>query len=389
MNKENNNFPNKEIQTLKNSNLDCPHFEKCSGCEISKDLNNPPVLEEAKKYFEKKGIQNLQLISGNVNFWRYRAKLVVRGTSNNPLIGLYKKGTHEVLDIPFCKVHHPNINLALKLIKEIICQNAIEPYNETTKKGVLRYLQFVVMRKTGKVQVTFVLNKTFESDPTNWQLPSSDIWHSVWLNFNQSTTNNIFGTNWMHLEGPLLMFEQFGDITAAFHPASFAQSNLDLFEQMLNSIKREIPQNSKVVEYYAGVGVIGLKIASKCHSVICSEIIPQAEICFLEAKSKLQPDVANKISFKMGPSENELSLMNEKDVVIVDPPRKGLCPALLKALVKNETLKKLIYVSCGWKAFQRDCDYLLDNGWKIEKIEPYLFFPGSNHLEILAIFQKK
>jgi len=389
MNKKNNFFTNTGAPFPEKPDLNCPHFEKCSGCEISANLNTPPIFEEAKNYFEKKGIQNLQLITGNVNFWRYRAKLVVRGTSDNPQIGLYKKGTHEVLDIPFCKVHHPNINIALNLVKEFIRQNAIEPYNETTKKGLLRYLQFVVERKTGKVQVTFVLNKAFETETTHWQLPFSDIWHSVWLNFNQSATNNIFGTNWTHLQGPLFMFEQFGEVSVALHPASFAQSNLRLFEQMLNSIKNEIPVNSKVVEFYAGVGVIGLKIASKCQSVICSEIIPQAEICFLESKSKLEPAIADKISFKMGPSENALSLIDGKDVVIVDPPRKGLCPSLLKAIAKNEALKKLIYISCGWKAFQRDCDYLLDHEWMIEKIEPYLFFPGSNHLEIFAIFKKK
>lgn len=190
------------------------------------------------------------------------------------------------------------------------------------------------------------------------------------------------------MKGALWMLEKFGDTTVCFHPASFAQSNPEMFELLLNSIYKEIPPNSKVVEYYAGVGVIGLKIVSKCQSVVCSEIIPQAEICFLEAQKQLSPDLSEKISFRMGPSENELALMDDKDLCIVDPPRKGLTATLLKAIAENKNLKKLIYVSCGWKGFQRDCDYLLQNEWQIEKIEAYLFFPGSNQLEILAIFKK-
>lgn len=189
MNNKNNNSDSQKLPILKNSELGCPHFQDCSGCEISTELNNPPIFQEAKTYFEKHKVTDLHLFVGNVNFWRFRAKLVVRGTSENPLIGLYKKGTHDVLDIPFCKVHHPNINLALAHIKKFIKEKGIEPYNESTKKGTLRYLQLVVHRKTGKVQLTFVLNQDFENDLTKWEIPdpnpdtiTTPFWHSIWLN---------------------------------------------------------------------------------------------------------------------------------------------------------------------------------------------------------------
>lgn len=384
----NNKTPSSNIPLFQND-ISCPHFSECSGCEISKSVDNPPVLIEAKKYFKKIGVIDLPLKVGHVNFWRYRAKLSVRGTSNNPEIGLYKKGTHSVLDIPFCKVHHKSINLAVELVKKFIQDHNVEPYNEYTKKGLLRYIQLVVERSTGKVQLTFVLNSNGEENLSKWRVDDSGLWHSIWLNFNKSTTNNIFGADWTLVKGAPLIFERFGSTEVCFHPASFAQSNLELFEQMLESINNLVPENSKVVEYYAGVGVIGLKIAPKCQSVVCSEISSEAEGCFNEAKLKLKTEDAKQISFETGLSEFRLDLMKNKDVAIVDPPRKGVDGKLLDEMVYESDLKKIIYVSCGWKAFQRDCDLILESGlWKIEKVESYLFFPGSNHIEILASFER-
>ncbi len=378
---------NKINQKIELDDLLCPHFLKCSGCEISKNLRNPPIFEEAKNYFASKGVENLKLISGNLHFWRYRAKLSVRGTSENPEIGLFEKNSHNVIDIPFCKVHHPKINEAVTLVKTFIKKEKIEPYNEKTGKGLLRYIQLVVERRTGLVQLTFVLNCDGLQNLDTWKL-EDPILHSVWLNFNKSRTNNIFGSVWTHIKGAPLVFEFLHGVEVCFHPASFAQANLDLFEIMLDSISAQVLPLAKVVEYYSGVGVIGLAIAKQCESVVCSEITPEAKNCFEIAKEKLDPTTAKKITFELGLSEKRIDLLKDKNVVIVDPPRKGLDISLLSNIV-TAPIDQLIYISCGWKAFQRDCDLILAHpDWRIEKIEAYLFFPGSNHLEILAVFSK-
>lgn len=379
-----NNKPNTEDLS---DDLLCPHFSKCSGCEISKNLKTPPIFEEAKKYFASKGFNDLTLISGNLHFWRYRAKLSVRGTSENPKIGLYEKNTHNIVDIPFCKVHHPQINEIVELVKSFIKKEKIEPYNEITGKGELRYLQLVVERRTGLVQLTFVLNSDTVQDLKKWELDDKRL-HSIWLNHNKTRTNNIFGPHWTHIKGPLLVLEEFHGVEVCFHPASFAQANLDLFEKMLSSINKNILKNKHVVEYYSGVGVIGLAVLKHCKSVVCCEITPQAKDCFDVSKEKLDPEIAKKITFEVGLSEKRSDLLKEKNIAIVDPPRKGVDSSFLKDVIEAP-LDQLIYISCGWKAFQRDCDMILaDSRWRLEKIENYLFFPGSNHLEILAYFSK-
>jgi tRNA/tmRNA/rRNA uracil-C5-methylase (TrmA/RlmC/RlmD family) len=116
-----------------------------------------------------------------------------------------------------------------------------------------------------------------------------------------------------------------------------------------------------------------------------------AELCFKETLRRLEPQLAQRLSFVGGASESCLHLLKEKSVetVIVDPPRKGLDLSLLKALGEAENICNLIYVSCGWGSFQRDCMLLLSDGWQLKEAEAFLFFPGSNHLEILAFFERK
>lgn len=79
--------------------------------------------------------------------------------------------------------------------------------------------------------------------------------------------------------------------------------------------------------------------------------------------------------------------LSEADLVIVDPPRKGLDSQVVKALCKTETIQNLVYVSCGFDAFTRDFQYLTSKGkWKLQHAEGHVLFPGSDAIETLAIF---
>uniref|UniRef100_M8BG25 Putative RNA methyltransferase n=1 Tax=Aegilops tauschii TaxID=37682 RepID=M8BG25_AEGTA len=76
---------------------------RCSGCTHEFDLEKPPVLQEVADFFSGHGIEDFTFSRGRLSEWRCRAKLVVRGTPEKPLIGLYREGTHTVQDIPDCR----------------------------------------------------------------------------------------------------------------------------------------------------------------------------------------------------------------------------------------------------------------------------------------------
>ena len=77
--------------------------------------------------------------------------------------------------------------------------------------------------------------------------------------------------------------------------------------------------------------------------------------------------------------------------VTVDPPRKGLEPSLLHYLASSSppTLTRLLYLSCGFPALTRDTAALLGGGrWRLASAQAYLFFPGADHIETLAVFER-
>lgn len=379
-------------QSTEFSTIDCLHFNQCSGCEIQKEVILPPIWQEIKAEFHLLEPRlNLSLFHAEILGWRTRAKLAVRGSKKEPQIGLFKRGTHDVVDIPDCPLHHPLINQALQVLKETMIQHAMQPYDEKKKTGVLRYLQLTIERKTRKVQLVLVANLN-NSDPSLKefvkQLYIHPLWHSIWINYNQAANNVIFSSNWSLQQGEEYLWEELAHTSLCFHPACFSQVHLSLFEKMLFSIKHSISKDKNVVEFYAGVGAIGLSVASLCKTLLCLEVNPFAKACFKASFERLPPHIQKRVSFEQGTSEAFCQKAQEAEVLIVDPPRKGLDAALLQAITSSCTLEQLIYVSCGWLSFKRDVEVLKKAGWQIEKTEGYLLFPGTNHIEILAFLKK-
>lgn len=369
----------------------CPHFQYCSGCQLQNNVERSNSFEEAKLFFSNQGITVSHLHTGSPEGWRCRAKVAVRGSSKKPLIGLFKEGTHQVEDIPFCKIHHPLINRAIEVVRKWILEEDITPYDEMTGSGVVRYLQLTVSRKTQTVELVLVVNHTnvdcldLKKFERLWEA-APELWHSLWLNFNTLRKNAIFGKEWLLVRGERWLKEVFLENSIYYHPESFMQANPEMFEKLLYSLRAHLPKNGTLIDFYAGVGAIGLSLLNYCSKVICVEVVPVAESCFKASQIGLTDVDKKRISFHTGTASDCMALLQEPwDVVVVDPPRKGLDREFLEALCTAKQGKRLIYVSCGWESFKRDCA-LLASSWKLSKAELFLFFPGTEHLEVLAIF---
>ncbi|KAH0448854.1 hypothetical protein IEQ34_022654 [Dendrobium chrysotoxum] len=417
------------------TSLQCLHFQSCSGCSQEWDLDQPRVVTEARKFFQELGISDLKFESGMLVEWRCRAKLAVRGTSERPLIGLYEEGTHNVVDIPLCRAHHPNINVAVNLLKQGICALNIQPYDEDLGTGELRYVQIAVTTyntslpaaeryQNGKVQVSLVWNSRNEQSESYKKLnalaeflwrnagprSNSHLFHSIWVNFQTSSSNIIFGNRWRLLLGERDFWEHIGGIDVCLDPSSFGQANTQAFNSLLRKLQKYVPYGSSVVDLYAGAGVIGLSVAAtrKCRqgrrllSLRCVEINKESKLSFEKSLSRFPKHIDCNVHWHNTDASIEpLHWLKGSNVVIVDPPRKGVEQSLLDALreiskckdskvpkssIINEKEEKrpwilrarkatvhvesktsinwakdqiwpefIIYVSCGWESFKEDC----------------------------------
>lgn len=360
----------------------CVHFTDCSGCVVHLATDPPPLYGEIQRFFGK---QKIEFFSGVATKWRYRAKLAVRGSSAQPSIGLYYERSHRVVDIPLCKAHHPKINQAVEQIRRWICDCRISPYDEKGA-GDLRYLQLSVQRTTELVQLSLVVNcaKPWEEAVKSLWERDPKLWHSIWININSKQTNTIFGPEWRHLLGEFWFWQKIADVEIAYLPASFAQANVELFDQLIYRIKKEIAPGSKVVEFYCGAGAIGLNLQDV--KLRCCESNPISKDCFFESLKQLSN---RDILFCTAKAEECLDWLNDSDTLIVDPPRRGLGEKVISFLSTVKNLKKFFYISCGWRAFQIDCEKIKEAGWTVDQVDLYSLFPGTNQIELLVIFTKK
>ncbi|CAI0457708.1 unnamed protein product [Linum tenue] len=441
--------------------LECPHFQSCSGCTHELDLDRPSVVDEAAEFFSKLGVSDFTFDSSRLWEWRCRAKLAVRGSSATPLIGLYEEGTHNVVDIPHCKGLIKNLDWIVAQFVIGITALRILPYDEDQGTGDLRYVQMAVTThntslpvsdryKNGKVQVSLVWNTRNETSPSSEKLtalaqflwrnggPKSNenIIHSVWANFQTSSNNIIFGNRWRHLLGETDLWEHVGGIDVSLAPSSFGQANTRAFDSLLWKLQKYVPRRSSVADLYAGAGVIGLSVAAsrKCRSVKCVEVNKESKLSFEKTVERLPKSLDGSISWHQADTSAEpLSWLMGSEVVIVDPPRKGLDAPLVDALktisfrnlkpmpstdgsqvkeekrpwvlraressvyVRSSTTsdgplvlpQTLIYISCGWESFKEDCKALLStNKWRLEHAHGFNFFPGTQSIEVLAVFQR-
>lgn len=184
--------------------------------------------------------------------------------------------------------------------------------------------------------------------------------------------------------------------------------------------------------------MIGLSLAAsrKCRSVKCIEINKESKLSFEKTVSRLPKSLDSCISWHNADTSIEpISWLVGSDVLVVDPPRKGLDKSLVDALqtissverkaefsleglsvkVKEEKRpwilrareasvqigskteskdnqsfpRTLIYISCGWESFKEDCKSLLSSKvWHLEKAYGCNFFPGTQSIEVLAVFKR-
>lgn len=322
--------------------------------------------------------------------YRHRARLAVRGRAASPKIGIFQEGSHRVVDIPRCLVHHPLVNEVAAVTKEAARRMGVVPYADRPHRGMLRYLQIVVERRTGSAQVVLVAN---DETPDALAPLARAIEHALgarlhglWWNGNPARTNTILGPSWHRWAGQEAVREELGGAEVFFPPGAFGQSNLPLFEEIVAQVSRWVPDGARVLEFHAGCGAVGLGLLPRVARATFNEVAPAAlDGLAMGLAGRADVERARAIVLP-GEAADHAAAVRDADVVIVDPPRRGLDDALLAALVAVPPAR-LIAISCSLEAFVRDTRTLLASGrMRLAAAVPYALFPHTAHVETLASF---
>lgn len=358
---------------------ECTHFFGCSGCSHSLDASEPAIWRRVKDFFGKSVPLSLENRAG----WRMRARLAIRRNGQGAsALGLFKRNSHDLIEIPSCLAHHPAINKAAAIIQKEMELLQIEPYDEARQTGALRYAQFFVCRKSGLIQLALVSRELRSAERLAeklWRYPS--LWHSIWINLHTASGNSILGSEWICSFGDPWLSQRIGRAEVAFHPASFSQAHLSLFDKLLERVESWVPPETRLLEVYAGAGAISFHLAPRLSSAILVEENPYSHLSYQASKPPASFD------YLLGDAKEATSYLDKADLVLVDPPRKGMDPDLLVALQETNQ-KQLIYISCSFDSFERDAKQLLASGWELRDAAGFWLFPGADHIELATSWKK-
>jgi tRNA/tmRNA/rRNA uracil-C5-methylase (TrmA/RlmC/RlmD family) len=149
-----------------------------------------------------------------------------------------------------------------------------------------------------------------------------------------------------------------------------------------------VPDGERVAEYYAGCGPIGLGLLCRAARVVFVESAPDA-VRGLAMGIAARPEIEQlRAAVVAGSAGEALEARDGAQVVIVDPPRRGL-DAQLAARLAADPPPLLIYVSCDLSSFRRDAAQLVAGGsTRLVALEAWSLFPNTEHLETLARFER-
>ena len=366
--------------------ITCDYFPSCSGCKNQKKLFEQPKHELLEKTFKKK----IPFIVDVVTHYRHRAKLAIGGSSVDPKIGLYQERSHEILPIPSCPLHTKGMNEIIEVIRQAIVDSKASIYSEKSFKGLLRYVQIVQKRNAQEFQLAFSVNMELSKakvDPFFQkliQMMGKNL-VSLWINEKKTQDNVIFSPNWLHLYGQEMMMNPILNKPFFFHPATFCQVHLPIYEMVLQKMRSWLYSKKNILELYAGVATIGKSLADLAIHIDCYEINPFS----LAAFNRSQEEYHDKnVRFYNLSSEDFLE-SDEYEIVIADPPRKGMSDKVMKKIFQLKNVKELFLLYCDANSFLKDIKKLEENGFILKEVESYLFFPGSDHIEALRRLEKR
>ncbi len=378
--------------------IDCATYKRCGGCDLRhiKYEQTLKMKQNAVQALVNKTLKNKievkeTLGMENPFFYRNKAQYPVGvNKDRKPIIGVFANRTHEVIPIKNCLIQNPKSEAIAKFILEFIKEKNISIYNEKTGRGFFRHIVIKVGIKTNEIMCIFVINGKkfpYEDELVEKLKQNYPEIKTIVKNINMKNTNVILGQENINLYGNGYIEDVLGEYKFKISPLSFYQVNPKQAEKLYN-LGIEMAKVSKedtVFDLYCGIGTISLFIAKYAKKVYGVEIVEQA---IKDAKQNAKINNIENVQFIAGDTKIVLEdLIYKKgiiaDIVIFDPPRKGLDNNSINNILKIKP-KKIVYISCNPATLIRDLA-LFEKLYEVKTIIPVDMFPFTKHVECCAL----
>lgn len=381
---------------------DCSTYKRCGGCnlrhvkydetlKIKQNLVQSLVNKTLKNKIKVKETIGME----NPYYYRNKAQFPIgKDKENNVVMGVFANRTHEIIPIEECFIQNKEIQKLSKFILEFIKENDISVYDETSRKGLIRHIVTKIGIKTNEIMCIIVINGKEipkEKELTMQIIKKFPNVKTIVKNINTKNTNVIMGEKNEKIYGDGYIEDKLGEYTFKISPHSFYQVN-PVQAEKLYSIGVEAANINKedvVFDLYCGIGTISLFMAKYAKKVYGVEIVEQA---IKDAKENAKINNIKNTEFIAGDTKLILDdLINNKNiipnVVMVDPPRKGLDNRSVENILKIMP-NRFVYISCNPATLVRDLAKF-EEMYEIKSIQPVDMFPFTSHVECVCVLNRQ
>ena len=430
----------KPIKSAERADAVCPYAKKCGGCDYQ-GMPYEKQLKEKQAYVQKQvgNFCKVLPILGMDEPYHYRNKvhavfdiekkrgsrpgargngkaangkqgngkngrLAAKPAPGGIISGVYKAGTHEVINIDACQIEDELSSAIIRDIRGLLHSFKIKTYDEDTGYGLLRH---VLVRRgfhSGEVMVVLVLGSPVLPSKNHFVKALRELHpeiSTVIVNVNDKRTSMVLGDKESVIYGKGYIEDTLCGCTFRISPKSFYQVNPVQTEILYGKAiaYAALTGNETVVDAYCGTGTIGIIAAKSAKKVIGVELNRDAvrdavknakcnnvkNIDFYNADAgQFMVEMAE---YRADAKTGEKNGADEVDVVFMDPPRAGSDEAFLSSVVTLAP-KRVVYVSCNPETLARDLLYLTKHGYRAQECQPVDMFPWTKHVEAVVLLSK-
>ena len=364
------------------------------------------TYEEQLKFRRKQVVDNLYKTAGISDVevaetlgmetpyaYRNKAQVPVRRVKGQLETGFYRKNSHDLIPIEDFLIQDKEIDKLIVFVRDLLRRYDLKPYDEKEQTGLIRHLVVRRGHYSGQMMLVFVTTrpKVFRIDQVIAKITEAfPNVVSIIQNINDKNTNAIFGKEFRTLYGQDTITDSMLGNNYEISAQSFYQVNTEMAEKLYQTAIdfSDLNSDSIVIDAYSGIGTIGLSFAKQVKEVYGVEVI---ETAVEDAKKNAERNGITNAHYVADSAENAMAKWSKDgikpDVIIVDPPRKGLTESFIKASVAMQP-EKITYVSCNPATMARDIKLYQELGYELKKVQPVDLFPQTHHVETVALLSK-
>ena len=374
---------------------DCPHFPACGGCAL-RHISYAEELDAKRQWVEDAlrrvgGVETEVGILGADAVDGYRNKAIFP-VSPAGQAGFYRARSHDVIPAVDCRLQTPQANAVAQAVEAYLREEGVPAYDERSGQGLLRHI-YVRTSQAGRTLVCLAVNGA--SLPREAALAerirrACPQVIGVVLNTNTRDTNVVLGDAYRTIWGEDTLTDTLCGLSVRLSVPSFYQVNRAQAERLYQKAVEfaGLTGCETVLELYCGAGTITMVMARHAARVIGAEIVPEA---VENAQANARANGVENVSFLTGDAGAVAAKFAaehlQPDVVVVDPPRKGLEDGVATSIAAMGP-ERVVYVSCNPGTLARDVKRFRGEGYSLVRAAAVDMFPRTVHVETVVLLSK-